>query len=167
MSNVLKEIDNLFVTFEEVNKLLDGQLLEISVKQHQITLVMSESLINIQMINNMLKYVQDPLESYISFLNDVLYFVLGGFSISNPDENIFYPFMKIINEFSEHICKCPSLEYVVSAQYIKCFLDKAGIKISDLKKYEEILEAKEKGELEMHPQRPYLLFINENYDIGG
>ena len=79
------------------------------------------------------------------------------------DKDVFYPFLKTIEDFAEKICTCPSLEFVITGQYMKCFLDKPGLRVEDLNHYEEILNAKGKGELELHPQRAYLFFINSSY----
>ena len=152
-------IQKLFNDFNNINKLLDDQLLEISVKQHQITLLLNKSLYfnNLQKI---LDYINQE-KSYITFHNDFLCVVLGGFEDEVDKKSLFYNFLSIIKEMSVEICQCPALEYVVSSQYVKCYLDKTGLNIEDLVKYEKILKAEAKGELEMHPQRPYMLFINE------
>ena len=77
--------------------------------------------------------------------------------------NPFLTLNKLIIEISETICKCPALEIVFSGQYLKCYLDKPGLTTEDLKSYERIFDSE--GTLELHGQRPYLLFINE--DLTG
>lgn len=158
MSNIKK----LFDSFVSLNKKMNNEVLELSVKQHQISILCNDSLLSFESINSI--NISD--ESFVSTHNDNLYLVIGGLSPDNiKDYEIFHPFMEIIWKFAEEICQCPSLEYKISEQYIKCFLDKPGLKANDLKKYEAILEADNKGELELHPQRAYLLFINEDYKL--
>ena len=153
-------IQKLFKDFINLNEVFDGQLLEISVKQHQIVLLFNES-VYFNDLERILKNSEDYTESYISIYENYLCVIVGGFSDDLNKQNEFYNFLLVIRKMSQEICQCPALEYVVSAQYIKCYLDKTGLGIEDLIKYEEILGAKDKGELEMHPQRPYFLFINE------
>lgn len=159
-------INNLFETFGLLNTTMDNQILEMSVKQHQITFIMKESILYFPYVNKLTKHITNYNESYVTTHNDVLYFIIGDLSTKNLDEgDLLYPFVSLIEKFADKICQCPSLEYVVSNQYIKCFLDKPGLKLTDLEEYELILGAANKSELEMHPQRPYLLFINENYEV--
>ena len=156
-------ISKLFKTFNEVNKECDYKLLEISVKKTQIKFIFKESLIFFPSIVSFLETVPyDPEESFITFYDERINITFGGiYENKLQKDNIFYPFMNVITQFAEEICACPSLEFVISELYLKCFLDKPGIGVDDLKKYEEILNAEGKGGLELHPQRPYLLFVNE------
>lgn len=157
------KIKKLFEKFNEINDILGGHLTEISVKQHQITFLVQESLLEAQPLMELLNSVDSYTDSFITTRDDVLYISIGRLSLdSMSKKDILYPFVYIITSFAQKICTCPSLEFIVAKEYIKCFLDKPGLKISDLKTYEDILGVKGKGELELHPQRPYLLFINEN-----
>lgn len=159
------KIEDLFKQFNQIDKKLDGDILEISVKQHQITFSLKEPLVTFNDISNLIAmYASD--NSYVTTKNDIIYITFND--ISNDlikKNNSLYDFMTIIQEMSDKVCTCPSLEYIISREYIKCFLDKPGLRVSDLLEYENILEAKGKGELELHPQRPYLLFINENLEV--
>lgn len=161
-----KVIESLFENFNLLNQSLDNQILEISVKQHQINIIIKDPLFYFSTIKNVEKFVFNPRNSYITIHQDHIIISITDLSTENIDVgNLLYPFLLIIEEFAEKICTCPSLEYVMSKQYIKCFLDKPGLKIEDLQKYEEILQTNGLAELEMHPQRPYLLFINEKYEV--
>lgn len=160
------KIEDLFNSFQEIDEKINGDVLEISVKQHQVTISLQESLAYFNDINTLLKmYTSD--NSFITSRNDIIYITFSDINRDDliSEENDFYLFMKIIEEMSDKICACPSLEFIISKEYIKCFLDKPGLRANDLIKYEEILGAKGKGELELHPQRPYLLFINENLEV--
>lgn len=160
------KLNELFKQVDLINKMLDGQLLEISVRQHQITLVLKEPFIYLSNVFNLLGKIDVQNDgSFISSKDDVMYLVIGNLNFQEMEQQtLFYVFMKVISEMAEKVCTCPSLEYVVSEQYIKCFLDKPGLDIETLSKYEEVLHAKGKSELELHPQRPYLLFINEDWE---
>ena len=156
-------INELFKKVKEIDEMLGNQLLEISVKQHQITISTKEPNVYFNYVQKLIDASLDKDSSFISFLNDVLYFVFSDLSVEEmKEDNLFYLFMLTISDFSEKVCKCPSLEFVISPQYIKCFLDKPGLTIDALSDYEDVLEAKGKAELELHPQRAYLLFINED-----
>lgn len=160
------KIDELFEAFNRINTSLGDEILEISVKKHQISIIIEDSLFYFPYVHALLKSTYNHNEAYVTTHQDRIIFTLGALSTGQLHEaNMFYPLIELIEQFAEEICQCPSLEYVISKQYIKCFLDKPGLKLDDLKKYEEILSADGLGELEMHPQRPYLLFINENYEV--
>lgn len=156
-------INQLFKNFAEINKKCDDKVLEISVKKTQISFMFDDSLIFFSAFPSFFKEVPYNIEeSFITSYDEKINITFGGVYENKMDkDNIFYPFMNVITQFADEICACPSLEFVVSELYLKCFLDKPGIGIEDLKKYEEILNAEGKGGLELHPQRPYLLFVNE------
>ena len=163
-------LKDLFKQTKEISELLNGELLEISVRQHQVTISVKEPMLSLPYVKEILNSAKNSSDSFVSTKNDVLYFTIGGLSKKIGKKNIFYPFIDIITSFADNICACPSLEFIISNQYMKCFLDKPGLKRGfreetkeSLMDYEDILEAEGKGELELHPQRPYLLFINEDY----
>lgn len=152
----------LFKDFEKINKILDGKLVEISIRQHQIGLVLNKT-ISVSQIQKFLPSIPSIDNSFVTFHDDFLYFIIEELHYEDINtKSYFHNFMQVINAMSEEICQCPALEYVVSSQYVKCFLDKNGLTIADLSKYESILESETPAEVEMHPQRPYLLFINFN-----
>ena len=156
-------LKDLFKQTKVISELLNGELLEISVRQHQVTISVKEPMLSLPYVKEILNSAKNSSDSFVSTKNDVLYFTIGGLSKKIGKKNVFYPFIDIITSFADNICACPSLEFIISNQYMKCFLDKPGLKVSDLMDYEDILEAEGKGELELHPQRPYLLFINEEF----
>lgn len=164
------KLNDLFTQTKLIDELLGGQLLEISVKQHNITISITEPLIYLPYAKKLLSLINDldgVLEkSFISIHNDIIYFTFEKLSSEDiKEESPLYLFMKTIEEFADKICTCPSLEFIISNQYLKCFLDKPGLTVKSLSDYEDVLNAKGKGELELHPQRPYLLFINENFEV--
>ena len=156
---------NLFDDFAKLNTVLKGKLVEISVRQHQIALVVDKTL-SVGQIRRFLPVIPSTKDAFITFHENYLYFIIEELNYKDiSTKSCIHNFMQVINAMSEEICQCPALEYVVSSQYIKCYLDKTGLTISDLSKYEKILESENPAELEMHPQRPYLLFIN-NEGLG-
>lgn len=162
------KIEELFSLVEEINRQLENLLLEISVKRHQISFLINYDVIRFNGIQSLLELADKNNydESFLSYdkNNDIFSFLIGGLSLEEIDEkNILYPFLCTIEKMAQEICSCPSLEFVISPQYIKCYLDKPGLKISDLSNYEKIFNAEGQAELELHPQRPYLLFLNMSY----
>lgn len=159
-------MNDLFNSFKSINEILEGELLEISVRRHQISYIFGGNSIGLKdiktLIDTMKKY--EINSSYLTVQDDNYVFITfeGWYKNSETDgryiDNVFKMY---IDEIADKICTCPALEFVVSAQYIKCFLDKGGLTVDDLSSYEELMGAK--GSLELTPQRPYLLFINENY----
>lgn len=166
MMNSFK-IEELFSLVEDINRQLENLLLEISVKRHQINFLVNYDVIRFNGVQSLLELADKDNyeESFLSYdkNNDIFSFAIGGLSLEELDEkNILYPFLCTIEKMAQEICSCPSLEFVISPQYLKCYLDKAGLKVSDLSGYEKIFGAEGQGELELHPQRPYLLFLNMN-----
>ena len=157
-----KRIEKLFKGFNTINQICNTKLIEISVKQRQITFIYDDSLVFFSDFSDFFYGINQKTaeESYVTFYDEKLHITFGGLELDNMEKgNVFKPFLETIKEFADNICTCPSLEFVISELYIKCFLDKPNLGVSDLKKYEDILEAE--GGLELHPQRPYLLFVNE------
>ena len=164
------KLDDLFNRTKEIDEMLGNQLLEISVKQHSITISITESMIHFLHAEKLIIMVAGmkgaSKKSFISTHNDIIYFTFEDLSTDKMmEKDPLRLFMETIEDFAEKICTCPALEFIISNQYLKCFLDKPGLTIENLSEYEEVLEAKGKGELELHPQRPYLLFINENFEV--
>lgn len=156
-------IDDIFKRFSQINDMFNDELIEISVKQHTISLMFNESMLSFYQLGVLFKSLPKDTVGFVTFFNEEIIVNIERLSTDILDNtNIFYPLVSLIEDFAKEICQCPSLEYSVSGQYMKCFLDKPGVRVSDLNKYEELLEAEGRGELEMHPQRAYFLFINEN-----
>lgn len=159
------QLSRLFEKTKEIDEILDGELLEISVRQHQVTISLEKTMITFEKAQKLFKAAKTTSDSFISINNNVLYLTIGDLSDKIGKKHIFYPFISTIKEIAENICTCPALEFVISTQYMKCYLDKPGLKVVDLVDYEDILQAPGKAELELHPQRPYLLFINEDQEV--
>lgn len=159
-------LDSMFGIFKEIEEYVPkSNLIEISVRQHRISLYLR---------NDDIIYLSDVL----NLCHDVL--VNPEDTIITPDEKGFYilieeipdevnqsskfkELVQVIRYMAEHICQCPALEYVISSHYIKCFLDKPGIKLSEIQKMEELFG--EECTLELSAGRPYALFINTNFEL--
>ena len=154
-------MDELFEEFKQINEKLELDLLEISVRKHQISYIFAGSTIGLQDIETLTCLTQNYniRQSYLVVQEEN--FVIFTFERWEDEKS---PFKKYIIEIGEKVCQCPALEFVVSNQYIKCFLDKGGLTVDDLVAYEKIMGVS--GTLEMAPPRPYMLFINENYYLG-
>ena len=156
-----RKIEKLFSDFKKINDICSNDLVEISVKQHQITLMFDTSLLYFSGIEK-LPYLSN---GFITTFGDNLFITIEVTESTKEiyKEEYYKNFFDVIRIFAEKICQCPSLEYVVSNQYIKCFLDKTNLTVNDLKTYEDVLGAE--GQLELHPQRAYLLFINTEGEV--
>lgn len=161
----MKTKDKLFNVFNGLRgDLEENSILEISVKQDQISLLLKEPMLNFKDFSIINDYIEKG-DVYTILTQEQLYVMIDDPVFSEKTSSPFAYLMQIIQKMAEEICTCPVLEYSVTDTYIKCFLDKPGLKIDDLHKYEEILEVVGDAELELHAQRPYLLFINMNQNI--
>lgn len=161
----MKTKDKLFNVFNGLRgDLEENSILEISVKQDQISLLLKEPMLNFKDFSVINDYIEKG-DVYTILTQEQLYVMIDDPVFSEKTSSPFAYLMQIIQKMAEEICTCPVLEYSVTDTYIKCFLDKPGLKIDDLHKYEEILEVVGDAELELHAQRPYLLFINMNQNI--
>lgn len=157
---------NVFQIFNAIQTLFDEDiLLEISVRQSQISLILDDDIIPLSSFcqKDWFEVSENP---YLAIAEDNPVIILLFKENYSPviSQNPLINLKKLITEISERVCKCPALEIVFSNQYLKCYLDKPGLTINDLKEYENIFDMQ--GTLELHGQRPYLLFINENISAG-
>lgn len=157
-------LDVMFGLFDKIQELIqNSHIVEISVKQHHINIILKES--DICSFSDILSISQDDLivpdSSYVTLGTD--YIVLSIENIPDDVDSIqsnFKEFVQVIRFLADNICRCPALEFVISAHYLKFYLDKPGLKLEDLQKVETLFD--NKCTLELGVQRPYLLFINEN-----
>ena len=66
----------------------------------------------------------------------------------------------LLQEIGDHICQCPALEYTISTDFIKVYIDKPNIFIDDLNNLQEVFDSN--FSLELQKQRPYCLFVKKN-----
>lgn len=157
----LLEIKDIFNTIN--SDCIDNTLIEISIKKSRINYeFLDANLLHIQGINGLL---EDELitESmlYLTSLNDNIRvtFDCEDIVLHNmvPDNSIYKPLLNLLEEIGEHICQCPALEYAISEDYVKVYIDKPNIAIEDLQNLSEVFDSS--FSLELQKQRPYCLFI--------
>ena len=153
-------IKDLFNEVNRIKDLLETDFVEISVKQHQVDVVFKQDNgINLEDLNKIKKIFEEShtFETpYLTTFEEEFHFTIPQIEEKKGKKKP-HLFMAAIRKMADEICMCPSLEYVISSFYVKCFLDKPGLYVSDLSKYNEILQ--DKGTLELHTQRPYLLYV--------
>lgn len=163
MTQLQVDAEIMFDMFYKIQELIEfDTIVEISIKQHHITIQLKSP--NMLYFSDVLSLSHDtlvtPQSSYVTNDNDIIYLMIED--IPDDIETItsdFKIFVQVIRFLAENICQCPSLEYVISGQYIKFFLDKPGFKLEDLKKVEDLFGME--CTLELAGPRPYILFINE------
>lgn len=160
------DLNTMFLMFNKINDMLGkNELLEISVKQHQITLSSKQS--NVFYFSDILNLTHDvlinPTSSYVTTFNDDMFIIIEDIPDDIGDvQSDFKEFINVIRFMANHICTCPALEYVISNQYIKCFLDKSGLKLSEIKELENLFGAE--CTLEVNGPRAYALFVNDHIE---
>jgi len=160
-------MSKLFEAYNKISKIFNDNLIEISVRRHEITLEFDEKIVLLDNINHF--YEKSPIKegSFIASNEDSLFLVckLDDDILENKEkQGLFKDFISITNEIFEKVCKCPVFEFIISDKYIKMYLDKQGLTTSDLEAYETIFKEEGEGTLELHVQRPYLLFVNVNFE---
>ena len=157
-------IKTMFEVFDKINSNLENNIAEISFKQSQMsitfedqTIISWDDLMELQGIEN-----QYSITS-ISTFNECLHVVF-----SNLDETLInlkttvepYSFLySFIFNLRETLCSCPALEYVISSNYIKIYLDLPNIHARDIINVDKELNSE--GILELSSQRPYLLYVKD------
>ncbi len=156
-------IKTMFELFDKINFNLENNIAEISFKQSQMsitfedqTVVSLDDLMELQCIEN-----QYAITS-ISTFNECLHVIF-----SNLDETLInkvtvepYSFLySFIFNLKEILCSCPALEYVISSNYIKIYLDLPNIYTRDIINVDKELNSE--GILELSSQRPYLLYVKD------
>lgn len=156
-------IKTMFELFDKINFNLENNIAEISFKQSQMsitfedqTIVSLDDLMELQCIEN-----QYAITS-ISTFNECLHVIF-----SNLDETLInkvtvepYSFLySFIFNLKEILCSCPALEYVISSNYIKIYLDLPNIYARDIINVDKELNSE--GILELSSQRPYLLYAKD------
>ena len=164
---------DLFKSFDEIQaRRKDVKILEISLRQNQILIIFEKDLIPLNAFDDLSNMVRKavrecvaPKYSSIGYIGENPALIIDT-HVFKSDVHTFSTTFQVlddtINYIANKICRCPALEIVFSNQYIKCYLDKPGITLDDIRKYEEIFRLK--GTLELFGQRPYLLLINDNFE---
>lgn len=155
MTDIVIETGVIFKIFDKLQDIIGCPISEVSVKQHQIAIGLNSSVLEFDGILSLIETIPRLSNMYVATNQDELYIII--------EDIVHNDFLKelhqVITFLADNICKCPSLEYVFSEQYIKFYLDKPGLTLKDLHKVENLFNSR--CTLELGIQRPYILFINE------
>ena len=156
-------IKTMFEFFDKINSNLENNIAEISFKQSQMSITFEDQTIVLWDDLMALQRIEDQYAiTSISTFNECLHVVF-----SNLDETLInkvtvepYSFLySFIFNLKETLCSCPALEYVISSNYIKIYLDIPNIYARDIVNVDK--EINSEGILELSSQRPYLLYVKD------
>ena len=163
---------DLFGAFEKISNIRNiVDVVEISLRQGQFMILFKPQIIPLDVLESFSKEIrrQDngiaPTYCSITFINENPALVINTNKFKSDQfefGDTFQVLYDTIHYAADNICKCPALEIVFSNQYIKCYLDKPGLTLDDVSKYEVMFRCK--GTLELFGQRPYLLLINDVFE---
>ena len=164
MSMYKIKVSKVVNIFNKILKLTHNSLLEISIKKSRVNFEFKESnLIHIRDIIDLLtdEFIDEDY-LYLTALGDNIHltYECGDKVMHNdiPVNSLFKDLFDLLEEVGEHICQCPALEYVISENYIKVFIDKPNIESNDLYNLKQVFG--QEFTLELQKQRPYCLFLN-------
>lgn len=150
--------------FNDIAKLTNNTLLEISMKKSRINFEFKES--GLIHINDIIDLLEDDLIKedyfYLTTLDNKIHLTYEcANDITNnniPNTSLFKKLFELLDEIGEHICQCPALEYIISQDYVKVFIDKPTIDSENIMDLAKVFG--QSFTLELQKQRPYCLFIN-------
>lgn len=149
-----------FELVKKVNEELAGDITEISVKAHQISMMFAGPTVLPMVDIVKLDTIWDNLfvTDVTTFNEDmfVSYRELSATDFDGADAKVLYD---IITQLREKLCSCPSLEFVISESYFKIFLDIPNVEVKNLLDVNEMFGGD--GYLELNDVRPYILYIND------
>lgn len=155
-------IERVFEDFKTVNNKLSVDIVELSIKQSRINFEFKDASVLYSYV--LLELLEDSLVEpdilYMTAFDGVVKLTIDTTAISLdqiPEDSLFKDFFDLIDELGEHVCKCPSLEYVVSNKYVKVFIDKPSMDLKALNDLEKVFDSD--FTFELNKQRPYILFI--------
>ena len=154
-------IKRVLEAFDEIANQIESDIADISVKQSQIMFGFGNSIPfkDLNTINNLKNSIS--ITDIVSF-QDLLFVRLENLSESLIDEksnnpmNVLYSF---IFSLAETLCSCPVLEYSVSGNYLKIYLDLPNVTSKSLRELDLLLNSE--GVLELGGQRPYILYVRD------
>lgn len=156
-------IEELFKSFDELNTILENKISVISVRRSRITFDMEDSNIlmrkDFDIIDN---FCQDSFINEITTFQDTLFISTNDlpedFFEKNKDNSLAKIYSFIL-ELRSMLCTCPALEFQISSNYIKIYIDIPNLFIKDLLAVDKFL--KRDGIIEVSNQRPYLLYVKD------
>lgn len=163
-------IRKVFEDFKAVNDKLSVDIFELSIKKSRINFEFKEASVLYSSV--LLELLEDSLVEpdilYMTAFDGVVKLTIDTTAISLdqiPEDSLFKDFFDLIDELGEHICKCPSLEYVVSDKYLKIFVDKPSMDLKSLNDLEKVFDSD--FTFDLNKQRPYILFapVFEDFNV--
>lgn len=162
-------INTLLEMFSELDKNLENKIAEISVKSSQITIRLLDSLmISRKDFNTIDSFSNSFSISRVTTFNDTIFIHFDSLSEDSINEPVnkmdeLQNFYKIVFKLREVLCSCPALEYIISRDYIKVYLDLPNVYTKDIIEMDRLFETD--SVLELGSQRPYALYIREGVKI--
>lgn len=157
---------DLFDQFDKINNQLDNNVVELSIKKSRISLSFENGdVLKIDDIKKINKICDKFNVGEINTFHDVLYVHFTELQEENITDDDKCPISKLYNlifKLRDILCTCPALEYIISGDYLKVFIDLPNIKIVDISKLDRLF--KSEGFLELNMQRPYVLYIRDVKD---
>lgn len=157
-------IKEMFKCFETINRKLDNNIAEISLKQTQMSITFEDQTV---VSAKDLRQLDDTIEPQFSItnvmtFNECLYVIFSDLQEKLINKVTVEPYSflySFIFDLKDLLCACPALEYVISSNYIKVYLDLPNLHIKDLVEVDKKLQSE--GILELSMQRPYLLYVKD------
>lgn len=162
-------IKELFSYFDEVNKGLKNPILEISIKQSQMVFCFEDlstiAIPDLMTLNNNCCIIaatkvtafQDIIHVHFEDLSDEL--VLQREKNKELKDIPILKLFDFIFRLKDQLCSCPNLEYAISDDYIKIYIDVPNLNVKQLYNIDKLL--KSDGILEVNTQRPYILYVKD------
>ena len=148
--------------FNFINNRLHNNVSEIHVKKKELSFTFEN-----QMIVDFddlfhLNEIEDSLNiNYIATLDDILYVVIpvAETKMIEPKRHPLSFIFSFIYTLKDKLCSCPALEFVVSSDYIKIYLDMPNLDPKNIIELNELLESE--CVIELSSARPYLLYVKD------
>lgn len=159
-------IKKLFKYFDEINEGLENPILEVSVKQSQMVFCFEETnritIPDLEILNNLC-----PLMSIseITTFQDMIFVHFENLSesfLKDADKKNRFAILDLygfIFSLAKSFCTCPNLEFAISNNYIKIYIDLPNVTVKQTYEMDELL--KSDGILELDTQRPYVLYVKD------
>lgn len=149
--------------FYVLNNEIVNNIREISVKQSVIAISFEDGgalfMSDLTKIDNFCEVLS---VTNITAFQDMIHVHFDGLREDLAEGNDKCPlifFYQIILILRDILCTCPALEYVISNDYVKVYIDLPNIHVKDLNGLEELF--KSEGILEINNQRPYVLYVRD------
>lgn len=159
-------IEEMFHCFDNINDKLDNNIAEISFKQTQMDITFEDQTIVRKSDLDLLDSIEQRYSiTDIATFNECLHVVFSNLDqtlLEKKSTTVIEPYSflySIIFDLKELLCSCPALEYVISQNYVKVYLDLPNLRAQDIINVDKRLM--HNSVLELSSQRPYLLYVKD------